>query len=449
MDKPFHIFIVEDNDWYNRLLVHCLESNPDFKVESFTSGNEMLKRIGQNPDVISIDYRLPDMTGDELLDKIKNHNPEIEVLVVSEQKDIETAVDLLRQGAFDYLVKEKDIRNKILNSVNHIRNNKGLKSEIRKLKSEVRNKYNFSSMIGDSPKLKNVFSLMEKSLDTNINVCITGETGTGKEVSAKTIHFNSKFKDGPFVAVNMAAIPTELVESELFGHEKGAFTGAATRRIGKFEEANNGTLFLDEIGEMDTHIQSKILRALQEREIQRVGGSKPIKFNCRLITATNLNLQKEVKAKRFREDLFYRIKGIPIHLPPLRERKSDVLLLTSYFAKKFCSENDIALKKFSEDAKKKLMSYGWPGNIRELKSVIELAVVMSPKNEVLASDILLELNDESPDLIGENLTLREYNRRIVLIYMDKYSNDTKKVAEHLDIGQTTVYRLLKEAKEDN
>lgn len=443
--EPFLIYVVEDNDWYKRLLVHCLEHNPDYQVESFSTGKDMLDNIGKNPQVISIDYRLPDMTGNELLDKIKEYNSEIEVLVVSEQEDIQTAVELLRKGAFDYLVKEKDIRDKLLNSIHHIYDQRGLKKEISQLKKEVRNKYNFKNIIGNSQEIKSVFNLMQKALDTNINVSITGETGTGKEITAKTIHFNSKFKAGPFVAVNMAAIPTDLVESELFGHEKGAFTGAVTRRIGKFEEANNGTLFLDEIGEMDVNIQAKLLRVLQEREVTRVGGNKPIKINCRIITATNVNLQEKVNNKSFREDLYYRVKGIPIHLPPLRDRGRDIIMLANYFIDAFCKENEIPTKTLTSQAKNKLLNYTWTGNIRELKSTIELAVVMSTNNNITSEDITIEINHQSPDLLGQDITLREYQRRIVDIYMNRYDNNTKLVAEKLDIGQTTVYRLLKEA----
>lgn len=446
--NPFLIFVVEDNDWYNRLIVHCLESNPDFVVESFTTGEEMLKQIGRNPEVVSIDYRLPDMKGDVLLQKIKNHNSDIEVLVVSEQEDVETAVDLLRKGAFDYIVKERDIRDKLLNSVKHIRDNRGLKREITQLRSEVRAKYNFSNIIGDSPEIKKVFNVIEKSLNTNINISITGETGTGKEVTAKTIHFNSIFSKGPFVPVNMAAIPSELVESELFGHEKGAFTGAIARRIGKFEQAHGGTLFLDEIGEMDINMQAKLLRVLQEREVVRIGGTKPIKIDCRIITATNLNLLEEVKEKRFREDLYYRIKGVPIVLPPLRERSSDIVLLANYFIKKFCKDNTIEEKTLSEEAVQRLKSYAWPGNIRELKSAIELAIVMSGGDVLTADDIIIDIRENAPDLLGQDITLREYNRRIIDVYMKRYNNDTKVVAQKLDIGQTTVYRLIKEAKEE-
>jgi DNA-binding NtrC family response regulator len=439
------IFVVEDNEWYRKLLVHSLESNPDFRVESFATGEEFLGQIGRNPDIVSLDFRLPDTKGDVLLRKIKNHNEEIEVLIISEQEDIETAVDLLKKGAFDYLVKEKDIRNKLLQSIKHIQDSRGLKSEIRKLKKEVQKSYNFNSIVGDSPEIKNIFSIIEKSLDTNINVSITGETGTGKELIAKTIHFNSKFKAGPFVPVNMAAIPQELVESELFGHEKGAFTGATARRIGKFEEASGGTLFLDEIGEMDINIQAKILRVLQEKELVRVGGTGAVRIDCRIITATNLDLLEEVREQRFRDDLYYRIKGIPIHLPPLRIRPSDVILLAQYFITLFCRENNLPNKYISKEAKNKLDSYAWPGNIRELKSVIELAIVMSVNEVLQADDISIDSREHLSELLGQDITMREYNQRLVNVFMKKYNNNTKLVSKKLDIGQTTVYRLLKES----
>lgn len=448
--KPFLVYVVEDNEWYNRLLVHSLSHNPDLEIKSFVSGEEMLKEITHNPQIITIDYRLPDMNGQELLTKIKNHNNQIEVIVISEQEDIETAVELLKLGAFDYIVKSKDIRDRLLNVVSHINNNASLKKEIVSLKKEVQKKYNFSNtIIGKSDSIKQTFELIEKSLNNNISVSILGETGTGKEVTAKAIHFNSKFKDGPFVAVNMAAIPSELFESELFGHEKGAFTGALTRRVGKFEEANGGTLFLDEIGELDINSQAKLLRALQEKEVTRVGSNKSVKINCRIIVATNRNLLEEVKEKKFREDLYYRLIGINITLPPLRERGNDVVILANFFIKNFCKENEMPIKGLSPEAKNKLLSYSWPGNIRELKSVIELATVMSVNDEITANDITLDNEDIAPDILTGEITMREYNRRIIAVYMKRYNNDTKKVADKLDIGQTTVYRMLKEAKEND
>ena len=447
-DRGFTIYVAEDNEWYNKLIVHNLSRNPDFNVKGFTTGKELLENLSDQPDVVTIDYRLPDTTGDELLAKIKAFNPTIEVIVISEQDEIEIAVELLKMGAADYIVKSKDIQDRLLKIVNNVRNTSKLKKEIVSLKKEVKGKYSFEkTMIGKSKAMQQVFEFMSKAVQTNINVTITGETGTGKEVVAKAIHYNSYCADKPFVAINMAAIPADLLESELFGHEKGAFTGAHARRIGKFEEAGEGTLFLDEIGEMDIAFQAKLLRALQEREIVRVGSNTPVKIKCRIIVATHRTLQNEVKAGNFREDLYYRLIGLPIHLPPLKERNKDVLILAKHFIDAFCKDNGMAEKGIAEDAQKKLLSYQWPGNIREVKSVVELAVVMSSSDHITAQDLSLNSEDALPNVLTEELSLREYNRRIVNLYMDKYNNDTKLVADKLDIGQTTVYRLLKEMTE--
>jgi len=445
-DKNFSVFVVEDDEWYNRLLVHSLSLNPDIEVESFVTAQDVLKALHKKPAVITLDYRLPDMMGDKLLLEIKDIDPSIEIIVISEQEDITTALDLLKIGAFDYIVKSKNIRERLLNTISHIRSSTELKKEVRTLRQEVGKKYSFEkTIIGQSPQIKSIFDLLDKAVTTNITLTVTGETGTGKEVVAKAIHFNSKLKDQPFVAVNMGAIPSELVESELFGHEKGAFTGALTRRIGKFEEANGGTLFLDEIGEMDLNSQVKLLRALQEKEITRVGGNTPIKVNGRIIVATNRDLLHEVKEGNFREDLYYRLLGLPIHLPPLRERGNDILILANHFVRNFCEENDVPLKQLSPEAKDKLLAYSWPGNIRELKSVIELAVVLANSEIIDSSDLSMRSgNDILPDLLASPMSMREYERKIVSFYMDKLDGKTKKVAEALDIGQTTVYRILKE-----
>ncbi|MDF1674433.1 MAG: sigma-54 dependent transcriptional regulator [Vicingaceae bacterium] len=446
-NKPFKIFVVEDNEWYNKLLVHNLSLNPDFVVESFLTGNELIAAITKKPDVITLDYRLPDTDGESLLNKIKDYDPTIEVIIISEQEEIETAVDLLKAGAYDYIVKSKDIKDRLVNTVNHIKKNTKLKKQLVSLQKEVQGKYAFEkSIIGNSASLKKVFELIAKATETNISVTITGETGTGKEVVSKAIHYNSPRKDKPFVAVNMAALPAELIESELFGHERGAFTGADTRRKGKFEEAGSGTLFLDEIGEMDMNFQAKLLRVLQEKEVTRVGGNEVIKVNCRIIVATNRNLQEEVKNGKFREDLYYRLFGLPVHLPPLRERDNDALLLAKFFVDAFCKENNLEPKSISENARKKLLSYNWPGKIRELKSVVELAIVMSSGKEISADDISLSTNDALPNVLTDEMTMREYEIRIVNHYMQKCNNNTKLVADKLGIGQTTVYRLLNEDK---
>lgn len=445
--KPFTIFVVEDDDWYRKLLHHNLTLNPDFHVEVFQDGESFLQQLKEKPNVVTLDYKLPDYNGEDLLKKVKAYDPDIEVLIISEQNEIETAVKLLKAGAYDYITKTEDIRDRLLNVIQHIRKNTSLQSKIETLQSEVEKKYDFqTSIIGQSAPMKKVFQMMEKATTNNISVIVTGETGTGKEMVAKSIHYNSNQRKKTFVAVNMSAIPKELAESELFGHEKGAFTGASSRHTGKFEQANGGTLFLDEIGEMEPHLQAKLLRALQEKEVIRVGGTEAIKVNCRIIAATHRNLLDEMKKGNFREDLYYRLYGLPIDLPPLRDRDKDVIILARYFMEEFCKENGMNQKSFTRDALQKLMTYQFPGNIRELKSIVELSIVMCDKPEVDADDISFTQSDPVTDIFDEHLTMKEYELRIVKMYLKNHNDDIKKVAELLDIGQSTIYRMLKETK---
>lgn len=447
MLRSLKVFVVEDNEWYNKLLTHNLSLNPEIIVKSYKDGNSFLKDLSENPDIVTLDYRLPDTNGAELLKKIKSYNSGIGVIIISEQEDIDTVVSLLKDGATDYIVKTKDIRERLFNSISLIGRNIMLDETIVDLRKEVNKKYDLEhSIIGESEAIKSILDLIEKACKTNIIVSLSGETGTGKELAAKAIHNNSKVKNGPFVAVNMAAIPADLIESEMFGHEKGSFTGAVARRIGKFEEATGGTLFLDEIGEINKTFQAKLLRAIQESEITRVGGNQTIKTNCRIIVATNRDLSNEVKHNRFRKDLYYRLLGLPINLPPLRKRNKDVLLLSKKFMLDFCESNSLIKKHFSEDAISKILSYSWPGNIRELKSVIELAVVMTDNDMIKGEDILLTSGELFTDAFNSSTTLREYNRQIIKLLMKQFGNDTKAVAKSLKIGQTTVYRLLKEEK---
>ena len=446
-EKPFKIFVVEDNEWYNKLLVHNLSLNPDYEIESFSTGKELIQNLHKSPDVITLDYRLPDIRGLELLKKIKIENEDIQVILISEQDDIEVVVELLKHGAYDYIVKTEHIRERLLNTVQNIKKGVRLQREIVSLRKEVKRKYSYeNTIIGNSAATKRIYDLIEKATRTNISVTVTGETGTGKELVAKAIHYNSKREAKPFVAVNVAALPADLIESELFGHEKGAFTGANFRRIGKFEEADGGTLFLDEIAEMDFTLQAKLLRALQEKEIVRVGSNKPVKTNCRIIVATNKNLQELVMKGNFRQDLYYRLFGLSVELPPLRERGNDIIILSKHFIKEFCAENDFPQKMLSKTAVDKLLSYSFPGNIRELKSVIELAVTVSESDEISAENIILGNEALMPENIGKEMTLREYNIRIVKSYLDKYDNDPNLVADKLGIGVATVYRMLKEDK---
>ena len=409
-----------------------------------TSGKECLKNMYKNPDVVTLDYGLSDMNGLEVMEKIKTANPSVEIIVVSGQQDVATAVNILRNGAYDYLVKDEEAKDRIWNSVQKIRDRKRLESELDELRVEVGKKYEVANFIGQSKPIEQVKSLIGKAISTNITVSITGETGTGKEVVAKAIHYNSTRVKGNFVAVNVAAIPNELIESELFGHEKGAFTGANVTRKGRFEEADKGTLFLDEIGEMNLNMQSKLLRVLQEREVTRVGGNKSINLDVRVLVATHKDLANEVKEGRFREDLYYRLLGLPITLPPLRDRGNDILLLTRFFLDTFAKENKMKPKLLSPQAKNKLLNYSFPGNVRELKAIVELAVVMSDSDVVEEEDVRLTPLNPLTDFLSAEMSLKEYSQKILRHFLDKYDQNVLLVADKLQIGKSTIYRMLKE-----
>lgn len=446
---PLKIFVVEDDPAYTKFLQYVLSLNPDFDVTTFETGKDCLDNLYQKPSIISLDYTLPDMAGEKVLSEIKAFDNNIQIIIISAQEKIGTAVDLLKLGAYDYITKDEDTKNRLLNTINNARKNISLIKEIDHLKQEISEKYEFGkSIIGNSKALKKVFVLLEKAVKTNITVSITGETGTGKELVAKAIHYNSKRKKKPFIAVNIAAIPSELIESELFGHEKGAFTGANTRRIGKFEEAEKGTIFLDEIGEMDMNLQAKLLRVIQERELTRIGGNEVIKIDIRLIVATHRDLPEEVKNQNFREDLYYRLLGLPVHLPPLRERGNDVVILARHFLDAFVKDNELSSIRLSTDAQEKLLSYPFPGNVRELKSITELAAVMANEDEITADDISFNSVSRETNFLFEEMSLKDYTLRIIKHYLDKYDNNVLLVANKLDIGKSTIYRYLKEMEEE-
>lgn len=446
-NSSYKIFVVEDDLWYSKYLNHQLSLNPEYEVRIFNDAKSFLAAMHELPDIITLDYNLPDMNGSEILKKIKSISPNTNVIIISGQEDIQTAINLLKDGAYEYITKDDNTKNRIFNIINHIRDNIGLKNELNQLREEVIEKYDFEkNIIGNSPSIKKTYSLIQKACETNINVSITGETGTGKELVAKTIHFQSKRNKMPFVAVNVAAIPRDLIESELFGHEKGAFTGANGRRIGKFEEAHRGTLFLDEIGEFDLNLQSKLLRVLQEREITRIGSNGLVAVDVRIITATHKNLAEEVKAGRFREDLYYRLIGLPIMLAPLRERDHDVLLIAKHFIQTFCKENGIKQKLLSPEAKDRLLTYAFPGNIRELKAIIDLAIVMSETETIEADDLTFLRSAEPDDFLLEELTLEEYNQKIIQFFLNKYNGNVLNVGKKLDIGKSTIYRYIQEGK---
>lgn len=443
--ENYSIFIVEDDPWYGEILEYHLSLNPDYLISRFGTGKDALANLHKKPSLITIDYSLPDTTGMELFKQVRAVNPDIPVIVISGQEDISTAVEMLKLGVSDYLVKDDNTKDLLWNAIIRIRENQLLKKEVEILKEELGQKYDFEKIIkGSSPAIKRVFALMEKAIRTNINVSVMGETGTGKELVAKAVHYNSDRKKKAFVAVNMAAIPSELLESELFGHEKGAFTGAMARKTGKFEEANKGTLFLDEIGEMDLGLQSKLLRVLQERELTRVGGNEKVVLDVRLVVATHKNLADQVAKGQFREDLYYRIMGLPVELPPLRERGNDILLLAKFFLDEFCRDNKLRGLSLSAEAKEKLMTYNYPGNVRELKAMMDLAAVMSDGKEVSPSDITFASSRSSDFLLNNEKTLKEYTIHIIQHYLKKYDQNVVQVADMLDIGKSTIYKMIQQ-----
>ena len=444
-DSSTRIFVVEDDPMYQRMVKYIMELNPDHEVYTFSTGKECLDNLKLKPGIISLDYTLPDMNGVDVLKKIKNYNENIGVIILSGQQDISTAVKLLKEGAYDYITKDSETKERLLNTLEHIKQRNQLRQEVDELKEALHVKYQFGkTIVGNSKAMQRVFALMEKALKSQITVSITGETGTGKEMVAKSIHYNSPRSKGPFIAVNMGAIPRDLLESELFGYEKGAFTGATVRKKGQFELANGGTLFLDEIAEIELSLQAKLLRALQEREIFRLGGEKPIKFDARIIIASHKDLAQEVRNGNFREDLYYRLLGLDIKLPPLRERQKDIILLAQHFLKEFADQNQLGNLQISKEAKQKLLAYHFPGNVRELKAIVQLAAVMANDGIIHADDIEFRSVHQESNFLNQEMTLEEYKHKIIFHFLEKYQRDVLLVAEKLDIGKSTIYRLMKE-----
>ncbi len=438
----YKVFIVEDNKLYSQVLKKQLIDN-HYQVKVFYNGRDCIASLEEQPDVITLDYTLPDMTGHEVLKEIQKKSPNSHVIIISAQESISTAIDLMKDGAYDYIMKAPDTREKLTNIIKNIYDSDQLKQENSRLKDAVREHFSFRKLIkGNSREIDHVFGLMEKAVQTNISVSISGETGTGKELVAKGIHYNSARSSKPFIAVNVSAIPEGLVESELFGHEKGAFTGADFRKPGKFEQANHGTLFLDEIADLDLNIQAKLLRVIQERELVRLGGTETITLDVRILTATHKNLATLVNEGKFRQDLYYRLLGLPIELPPLRQRGNDIILLAKHFVNEFCKENNMNPKNITDEAKQLLRTYHYPGNIRELKAVMELACVMTNGDKIKPTHLNMSVDENVQNLLSMEKSLEEYNFDIIKHFLNKYNQNVRLVAKKLGIGKSTIYRLL-------
>jgi DNA-binding NtrC family response regulator len=442
LKQQYKIFVVEDNILYAQILKKQL-TDDGYNVKLFHNGRDFLASLDEKPDVVTLDYTLPDMTGYDVLKKIQRRMPETNVIIISAQENITTAIDLMKNGAYDYIMKAPDTREKLSNIIKNIREKDQLQKENILLKDAVKEKFNFRNLIkGNSREIDHIFELMDKAVQTQISVSISGATGTGKELVAKGIHYNSKRSNKPFIAVNVSAIPDGLIESELFGHEKGAFTGADSRKIGKFEQANGGTLFLDEIADLDIGLQAKLLRVIQERELVRLGGSENIPLDVRIITATHKNLANLIADGKFRKDLYYRLLGLPIELPPLKDRGNDIILLAKYFVDEFCRENEMEPKEITDEARKMLLSYHFPGNIRELKAVMELACVMSNRNVIKANHLNLNIDNNVQNLLATEKTMEEYNQEIIKHFLNKYNQNVRLVATKLGVGKSTIYRML-------
>jgi len=383
------VLVIDDERAIRNALKEILEFEK-FGVDLAENGDEGLQLIKKNTyDIILCDIKMPKTDGMEVLDKIISQGVDVPVIMISGHGNVETAVDAIKKGAFDFIQKPLDL-NRILVTIRNAMDRLSLVEETKVLKRKI-NKSKVTEIIGESKSIKNIKQMIDKVAGTDARVLITGGNGSGKELVARQLHELSNRNNAPFVEVNCAAIPSELIESELFGHEKGAFTSAIKQRTGKFEQADGGTLFLDEIGDMSQSAQAKVLRALQENKITRVGGDKDILVNVRVIAATNKNLREEIDKGNFREDLYHRLNVIPIHVPSLNERKEDVELLSNYFIEKICEEQNMAPKKLTKDAIKELQNIDWTGNIRELRNMIERLLILCEK-EITGADVKLFAN---------------------------------------------------------
>ena len=453
------VYIVDDEPSILKLLSHWVKNQWGYKVEPFQNGKDMLNALTTgDPDLVLLDIMLPDINGNELLKSIKLKKQNLPVIMLSAQGSIEVALESLRLGAFDYFPKPID-QNRLLPSVKNAIKNYDLHRKVEELENNISKEYSFENIISADKKMQDVFKMVTKVLDNDITVLILGESGTGKELIARAIHYNGIRKNNPFIVVNCASIPRELLESELFGHEKGAFTGAYQKKIGKFELAQGGTIFLDEIGEMEMSLQAKILRVIQQKEFERVGGNEIIKTDVRILSATNRDLQEAVEEKEFREDLYYRLSTFPITIPPLRERRGDIVILINHFIEKFNEKHKRSIKGTSKSALKIFYDFDWPGNVRELENTLERCIIMTDGDNIEADVIPIQLTNSDGNsainlngpLFGENSPVipfeklkEEAIRHALLVTSGNIVDASKK----LNVGRATLYRLMDKYKID-
>ena len=443
------VLVVDDDADMRSLLCDVLQGR-GHQCLGVGSGDEALQQLSEEDyAVVLTDLRMKGMQGTELLMEVKQRYPDIGVILMTAFGTVETAVDAMRHGASDYLTKPVKTE-ELVRVVERAIREAALRREVSRLRKEVHKEYSFHQILGKSKSMQAVFELIRRVADSPTNVLITGESGTGKELVAKAIHYNSDRRDAPFVPVNCAAIPEQLLESELFGHMRGSFTDAKVDKRGLFEEAQKGTLFLDEISELPLMLQAKLLRAIQEREIRRVGATKSIPVDVRIIAATNLNLVDEVKHKRFREDFYYRLNVIELRLPPLRERREDIPILVDAFLKKCAAARGRQVKGLSEPPLAMLADYAWPGNVRELENVIERAVTLSHGDVIGAEDLPLQVQGARGDrrILDEaaerTLPLHEVEKEYIVKILEKTGGNKYQAAHVLGIDRKTLYRKLAE-----
>jgi two-component system response regulator HydG len=446
--KANQTILVVDDDLAHRTMLKKLLGGWGYDVSEADDGSSAIDAVNQRAfDLILMDIRMLKVSGIEALEQIKIINPAIPVIIMTAYASVETAVDTLKKGAYDYLTKPLDF-DELKIAINRATEHNRLKKENEYLKEKLGQKFDTQNIIGRSPLMVKLLETVAQVAATEATVLITGKSGTGKEMIANAIHYNSQRKDSPFIKINCAALTESLLESELFGHEKGAFTGADKRREGKFRQADGGSIFLDEVSEMSPAMQVKLLRVLQERELTRVGGAEVIAVNVRVIAASNKDLKKEMELKRFREDLFYRLNVVALHVPALLDRREDIPLLAQHFLQMFAAKNKKNIKGFTPQSMEKLVKYSWPGNVRELMNAVERAVVLS-RYEYLDADELALLMADSPIDGGsdhlslpENMPLDEVEKRSILEAINACSGNKSEASRRLGITRKTLRKKL-------
>jgi two-component system, NtrC family, response regulator HydG len=451
-ERQTKILIVDDDPGHLTTLKTIIRSW-GYDVSTGDDGEIAVARVkSEHVDLVLMDVRMAKMSGIEALEEIKDYNPSIPVIIMTAYSSVDTAVDALKSGAYDYLIKPLDFEVLKL-TIDRACEHAGLKEENKLLRMQLNTDLEITNIIGKSPAMKELMAMLAMVAPSEATVMITGASGTGKELIARSIHFNSPRKDKPLVVVNCAAITETLLESELFGHEKGSFTGADKRREGRFMQANYGTVFLDEIGETSAAMQAKLLRVLQEKEIQRVGGEEILKVDVRIVAATNRDLEAEVAAGRFREDLFYRLNVMAINIPQLKDRRDDIPLLAHHFLEKYAEKNRKSAKGFAPMAMDMLLKYHWPGNVRELENAVERAVVLMTGDHITEKQLPLAIVQSYPDqqdletatplATDGNRSLEEIEKEAILATLDAAGGNKSETARRLGITRKTLHNKLK------